>query len=206
MLLDALEPHVPHDAAERVLASALGLAGVEGPPAVGPELRTFVEGHLVDALEAALGPEAADAFEESVDQIMRAAALEHESAPPPRGADLGHLVLVATAVPARSEAIQHALVRHANVEMVADPATLTGILWARLASVLIVDYGSCPLPNHALEEMAAAASSHTRVLLWGAPKYVEAVFSDASGGTWISCSAMATPVHVAQLALALTST
>lgn len=205
VLVDALEPFVSRSDAQSIVGSALAVARVSVPPPVGPELRRFVEGHLLDAIESALGSEVADAFEESIDAVMRAAAMELESAPVPRRSDLGRLVLVATTVPARAEALAQALSRHANVEMIMDAGALAPILWARLAMVIVVDCASCPIPLSMLEEMAAAASSQTRVLLWGAPRSMEGVFTDAERGTWLSCAAAATPAHVAQLALALST-
>ncbi len=203
VLVDAVEVLVSRETAERVVARALAMAQLHEAPEVGPRLRAFVEGPLADAIEATVGIHAADAFEDHVDDVLRAAALERERAPAPRRSDLGRLVLVATRDPSRGIGLARALARHANVEVIEDADALAPLLWARLASVVVLDYPSFPLAAETLEEMASAVCPQVGVLLWGAPVEVEETFLAAKPGTWAAVARRATPVHVAQLALAL---
>src|SRR5687767_9053478 len=74
LLDEALEVVVPVDADPRhvgksIIDDALAMAGRTEIPTIADGLRAFVEGHLLDAIEAHLDAEAADRFEESIDLI-----------------------------------------------------------------------------------------------------------------------------------------
>lgn len=203
VLREALEPHVRRSEVDRVIASALDMARLSELPPIGQPMRAFVEVHVVDALEAMIGPDAADRFDDGIDLLLHAIAIEHESAPAPRRADRDKLVLVASLDSERVAALSRALARHANVEMIPDVASLPAILWADLASVVVIDCTSVDIDELTLDELPASMCREGRVLLWGASKEVEQRFMARAESAWLSCAKGASAGHVANLVLAL---
>lgn len=203
VLGDALGLVADPATADAIVEDALAMAGRETVPPIADGLRAFVGVHILDAIEARLGVEAADRVEETVDALLRALGHEQESAPAQSRGERGELVLVASSDPDRVQGIARVLATHADVEPILDSDVIPSLLWARLASVLVIDWSRAPLDPAVLEEIVAG-TGEIRVVLWGAPPEVEESFVGARG-TWIGCARTASAAHVAGIVLALVS-
>lgn len=201
ILVDALLLVTGASTADAIVEDALAMAARETVPPIADGLRAFVSGHLLDAVEARLGPDAADAIEDSLDAILRTAEHDEESAPAPRRGERGRLVLVASSDPERTAQIARALSTHADVESIDDAGVIPALLWARLATAIVIDWARSPLEPALLDEIVAGAGD-VHVVLWGAPAEVEDAFAGAKG-TWIGCGSRASARHVAGIVLAL---
>lgn len=197
------EAFVAREVALACVDDALSMAGRERIPTIAEGLRAFLSGHVLDAVEARLGPDAADRFEDSIELVMRAVSAQHESAPAPRRGGHGRLVLVASSEADRVAAIARALAKHADVEALTEPSALPAMIWADLASAIVIDWARCPLDPDAVDEIAASAKTGGRLVLWGAPREVEERFLEIGRATWFSCAKGAGPSHVAGIVLAL---
>jgi hypothetical protein len=205
LVIESLEVLVPAHEAEDILEDALKMAARDGVPRPAEGLRAFLEGHLIDAIEARLGVESAERYADSIDLVMRAAAAEQQSAPAPSRGARGQLVLVASSDHDRVKVIAEALAHHADVEAIDDAGGLRAILWAQLATLVVVDWGHSPLDGDVIQDLAASMPA-TRIMLWGAPPEVEQAFVAATrggSGSWLTCSGRASPSHVAGMVLAL---
>ncbi|MDQ3031410.1 MAG: hypothetical protein M3Y87_03265 [Myxococcota bacterium] len=203
LVAEAIEIVAPDRDAETMIDGALVLAGRIVIPTIAEGLRVFLSGHLLDVIESQAGPDASDQFEDSIELLVRAAAALHESAPAPKRGDHGRVVLVASSDPQRIALIAKALSKHADVEPVEDPESLAALVWAELASAVVIDWMRCPLDVMAIDELAASVSEGGRLVLWGAPPEVEERFLEAKRATWLSCARTAPPSHVAGIVLAL---
>ncbi|UJR83589.1 Hypothetical protein I5071_56570 [Sandaracinus amylolyticus] len=205
LVLEALEVLADDGEAREIVADALSMAGRTAVPSIADGMRSFLSVHMLDAVEARLGADAADRFDESIDLVLRAAAVEHESAPAPRRGGHGRLVLVASSEPERVAQIARALSKHADVEAIPEPSSLPAMVWADLASAIVIDWARCPLDTDAIDELAAGMKTGGRLVLWGAPREVEARFLEIGRATWLSVARTAGAGHVAGIVLALLS-
>jgi hypothetical protein len=203
LVREALEVLCTSSEARAIVADALMMASRETVPSIAQGLRSFLSGHVLDAVEARLGADAADRFDESIELVLRAAAVENESSRAPRRGQHGRLVLVASGDPERAGQIARALAKHTDVEAVAEPSVLPAMVWADLASAIVIDWQGCAVPPDTIDELAASMKIGGRLVLWGAPREVEERFLSAGRATWLSCSKNAGAVHVAGIVLAL---
>lgn len=203
LVVEAIEIVAPDRDAASIIDGALLLAGRAAIPTISEGLRMFLSGHLLDVIESQAGVDAAGRFEDSIELLVRAAAALHESAPAPKRGGHGRVVFVASSDPQRVAVIAKALAKHADVEPVDDPESLVALVWAELASAVVIDWMRCPLDVMAIDELAASVSEGGRLVLWGAPPEVEERFLEAKRATWLSCARTAPPSHVAGIVLAL---
>jgi hypothetical protein len=203
VLRDALEPFAVAAFRDDIIEQALETARLTQVPTHGPALRDFVEGCLADSVESILGPDKADLFGDSIERVLHAAAVEYESAIKKVRARVRPLVLVASMDPARSEELEKFLASRANVEHLPDPEVIHHVLAAGVVSAIVIDCTSVPLDSGAISDIAASAGTHSRVLLWGASKEIEAAFHAEGARGVIGCAATAHVRHVAMLTLAL---
>lgn len=205
LVIEALEVVADEGAIDVIVADALAMAGRPEIPTIAEGLRGFLTGNLLDAIEVHAGVDAADRFEESIEIILRAAAVEHESAAAPTRGESGKLVLIASLDRGRVDELGRALAKHADVEPVDDAAALPALAWASLASAIVIDWARFPLDDAMIDELGAGASEGAKLVLWGAPPEIEARLLASQRATWLSCARGATPKHVAGMVLALLS-
>lgn len=203
LLIEAIEIVAPEADADAILDEALAIAGRAEVPTIADGLRTFLGGPLRAAIASRAGVDAAEQHEDAIELVMRAATALHESAPAPSRGDHGRIVLVASSDADRIALIARALAKHADVEPVDDPATLAAMVWAELASAIVIDWPNCALEPTAIDELAAGMSEGGRLVLWGAPPEVQERFLEAKRATWLSCARAAPASHVAGIVLAL---
>lgn len=203
LIVESVELAAPGSDAGAIVDDALAMAGRTEVPAIAEGYHVFLTGHLLDAIESHAGAEASDRFEESIEVLVRAAAALHESAPAPSRGNHGRLVMVASSSSERIATIARALAKHADVEAVSDPEALAALVWAELASAIVIDWTDCPLDAAEIDELAASMAEGGRLVLWGAPTEVEERFLEAKRAKWLSCARTAPAGHVASIVLAL---
>jgi len=201
VIFEALDLVAEPDEARAIAADALRMARRSDIPTLAAGLLGFVEGHLLDAVEGRLGAEAADRFAESIDVVLRAANAAYESGPVPARGSRGCLVAVVSRDPQRVVALSQELAHHADVEPV-DPEVVPSMLFAQLASAVVLDWSSAPMAPELLDPIVDALGAG-RLVLWGAPREVEWRFVDAERRAWVSVPEALPVPRVAKRLLAM---
>jgi CheY-like chemotaxis protein len=196
LLREALSRLASPEVSERILAEALRGAGLREVPQDPPSFGSFACGALSDAIEEALGPEAADAVltdlgpafvSEEGDASSGVRRRKRHSLAPPR--DDAPVVLVASAKPASVDALVPRLRDRAKVVAAYDIFALLQAAQKYLASsrslTLLLDDEMPAIRPATLATLARLLPPGTRVIAWGAGEVVPEARDRPTSVEWI---------------------
>jgi hypothetical protein len=184
VLFEALEAFANGDVVLSVLTAALDDTTFDGPPASPESVRRFLNQHLLPAVEARLGAEAAEGLlegllpvlhkwelsESQVKLVRRDDGVPREEGPTrTRGEGVAHVILATS-----DSSLRRELATMVGVAVAIDSVDGSLELFHRLeeagtaARLLVIDCVEPPLSVTTLMRSATLLPEHTQVILWRA--------------------------------------
>ncbi len=229
VIRETLDGLAARDLRDQVLTQALYVAQLDEVPEGGEAVRKFVEVHLREAIEYALGHAAAEIAIEQLQSIVDMVAEDDDvsgirlstpvaaldaalglsgwqnasTADMPSVGTGRAVILVVTVDDACLQAMARILGTRAHIARVEDPLSLLDAAPADLGQRLVVVV-DCKQPSVQPSTMAVLAPElpeGARVVLWGADARTEAELHQLGDRTanWVRCSAQAEPSDVASM-------